>query len=112
MLLGRYLMSVLDRETEFLQVVARTPAGESTRLTDAYAALVDGLCSELADWVHGCTPGLGGAEAKRIAIVGINALIGKRATRDVFHAPQSDTPDDEYVGDWTTMLAGRILQYR
>jgi AcrR family transcriptional regulator len=111
-LLGRYLMSVLDRETEFLQVVARTPAGESARLTDAYAALVEGLCDELADWVQGCTPGLEGAEAKKIAVVGINALIGKRATRNIFHAPQSDTPDEEYVCNWTAMLAARIHQAR
>ena len=107
-LLCRYLMSVLDRESEFLQVAARTPADESPRLKDAYAALVDGLYSELADWIKGCAPTLDKVEAKRIAVVGINALLGKRATRIVFHSPQIDTPDDQYVTDWTDMLVGRI----
>jgi len=111
-LLCRYLMSVLDRESEFLQVAARTPADQSTRLNDAYAALVDGLYSELADWIKGCAPKLKDSAAKRIATVGINALLGKRATRTVFHAPQVDTPDEEYVSDWTAMLAGRIESVR
>jgi AcrR family transcriptional regulator len=107
-LLCRYLMSVLDRESEFLQVAARTPADESPRLKDAYAALIDGLYSELADWIKGCAPTMDDSETKRIAVVGINALLGKRATRIVFHSPQIDTPDDQYVADWTDMLVGRI----
>ena len=74
----------------------------------SYAALVDGLYGELADWIKGCAPELTEADAKRIAIVGVNALLGKRATRIVFHTPQVDTPDEEFVADWTAMLAGRI----
>lgn len=110
-LLGRYLMSVLDRESEFLQVAARTPATQSTRLNDAYAALVDGLYCELADWIRGCAPNLSEDAARRIAVVGVSALLGKRATRLVFHCPHNDhidTPDDEYIADWTAMLAGHI----
>ena len=107
-LLGRYLMSVLNQESQFLQVAARTPADQSTRLNDAYAALVDGLYSELADWIRGCAAHLDHTETRRIAVVGINALLGKQATRVVFHAPQADTPDEEYLADWTAMLAGRI----
>lgn len=111
-LLCRYLMSVLDKEGEFLQVVARAPAQQSTRINDAYAALVDGLYSELADWIKGCAPRLNDADARRVAIVGINALLGKRATRIVFQTPQVDTPDEEFVADWTAMLAGRIESAR
>ncbi|HEX5143254.1 MAG TPA: TetR/AcrR family transcriptional regulator [Mycobacterium sp.] len=107
-LLGRYLMSVLNQESQFLQVAARTPVDQSARLNDAYAALVSGLYSELADWIRGCAPGLDGNEARRIAVVGVNALLGKQATRVVFHAPKADTPDEEYLADWTAMLAGRI----
>lgn len=112
MLLGRYLLSVLNQESQFLQVAARTPADQSSRLNDAYAALVDGLYSELADWIRGCAPNLDEAEARRIAVVGVNALLGKKATRVVFHAPQADTPDEEFIGDWTAMLASRIEQAR
>ncbi len=106
-LLGRYLLSVLDQESELLQVIARSIAA-SSRLTDAYAALIESLYSQLADWINVCAPNLGPGSAKRLAVVGINALIGKRATRIVFAAPGIDTPDDEYIADWTAMLAERI----
>lgn len=105
-LLGRYLMSVLNQETQFLQVAARTPAAQSERLAQAYAALVDGLYGELADWIRGCAPGLETAEARSIAVLGINALLGKQATHIVFHAP--DTSDDGYLAEWTAMLARRL----
>jgi AcrR family transcriptional regulator len=111
-LLCRYLMNVLDRESEFLQVAARTPADQFVGLNQAYAALIDGLYSELAGWIQGCARDLAAGDARRIAVVGINALLGKRATRFVFHAPQADTPDEEYVGDWTAMIADRIESVR
>ena len=111
-LLCRYLMNVLDREGEFLQVAARAPNEQSDRLNSAYAALVDGLYGELTDWIRGCAPEVDVAEARRIAIVGINALLGKRATRIVFHSPQVDTPDEQFVVDWTALLAGRIESVR
>ncbi len=111
-LLCRYLMSVLDRESEFLQVAARTPADQSTRLNNAYAALVDGLYSELTDWIKGCAIRIKDPDAKRIAVIGINAVLGKRATRIVFHSPQVDTSDEEFVSDWTAMLADRIEKLR
>lgn len=107
-LLGRYVLRVLNQESQFLQVAARTPADQSDRLTAAYAALVDGLYNELTDWIGGCAPGLDPTEARRIAVVGVNALLGKQAACVVFHAPQVDTPDEEYIADWTAMLAGRI----
>lgn len=111
-LLCRYLLSVLDREAEFLRVAARTPATESARVQDAYAALVDGLSTELTDWITACAPTLGGADARRIATFGVNALLGKRMSRIVFDAPAVDTPDEDYVGEWTTMLADRIESLR
>jgi AcrR family transcriptional regulator len=107
-LLGRYLMSVLDKESELLQVTARSSAAASSRLTEAYTALIDSLYSQLADWINVCAPRLRPGEAKRLAVVGVNALLGKKATRIVFDAPVVDTPDEEYIADWTAMLADRI----
>ena len=106
-LLCRYLITVLDQESEFLQVAARTPADASPRLTDAFAALVDGLRSELGDWITGCAPALDPSEAARIAAVGVDALLGRRTSRIVFHANHIDTTE-EYVTDWTDMIASRI----
>lgn len=109
-LLCRYLINVLEQESEFLQVAARTPAEESPRLTDAYAALVDGLYSELGDWITGGAPTLDPAEAKRIAAIGIDALLGRCASRTVFHANDIDTNDEHYITDWTDMIANRIAR--
>ncbi|RAU90379.1 TetR/AcrR family transcriptional regulator [Mycobacterium colombiense] len=109
-LLCRYLISVLDQESEFLQVVARTPAEESPRLTDAYAALVDGLYSELGGWINAGAPTLDPAEAKRIAAIGIDALLGRRTSRIVFHANHIDTNDEHYITEWTDVIAYRIAR--
>ncbi|OBF62409.1 TetR family transcriptional regulator [Mycobacterium sp. 852002-51971_SCH5477799-a] len=109
-LLCRYLMSVLDQETEFLKVVARTPAEESPRLNDAYAALIDGLYSELGDWINTCASSLDSTEAGRIAIIGVDALVGRSTSRIMLHSNHIDTTDEEYVTEWTEMIAGRIQQ--
>src|SRR6201992_2514610 len=47
---ARYLNSVLDRESQLLQVTARSTSDVSSRLTDAYAALIESLYSQLTDW--------------------------------------------------------------
>ena len=109
-LLCRYLINVLEQESEFLQVAARTPAEESPRLTDAYAALVDGLYSELGDWITGGAPTMDPAEAKRIAAIGIDALVGRRTSRIIFHANHIDTNDEQYITDWTDIIANRIAR--
>src|SRR6478735_7008998 len=54
--LGRYLLTVIDQESELLQIAARTPARLSERLDTAYAALVDGLCDELNGWISAWAP--------------------------------------------------------
>jgi AcrR family transcriptional regulator len=56
-MLGRYVLAVLDEETQLLQIAARTPSERSARLNSAYAALFDGLYAELADWVADWAPG-------------------------------------------------------
>lgn len=111
-LLCRYLLGVLDRESEFLQVAARTAATDSARVHDAYAALIDGLYAELADWITACAPDLLPADARRIATVGVDALLGKRISRIVFRISHGETPDEDSVTEWTAMLAGRIESLR
>jgi hypothetical protein len=37
-MLGRYVLTVLDEETQLLQIAARTPPDQSARLNTAYAA--------------------------------------------------------------------------
>lgn len=107
-MLGRYILNVLDDETQLLQIASKAPAELSKRLNTAYAALFDGLYNELADWVRGWVPDISTDDAAAISAVGVNALLGKRATSTFLHPAKSDIPDEAYLGEWTTMLANRI----
>jgi AcrR family transcriptional regulator len=105
-MLGRYVLTVLDEETQLLQVAARTPSHRSTRLNNAYAALFDGLIAEVADWIQSWMPGISSQDSATISEVAVDSLLGKRATSTLFHAPE--TPDERYIAEWTEMLIGRI----
>jgi AcrR family transcriptional regulator len=111
-MLGRYVLAVLDEETQLLQMAARTPSERSARLNNAYAALFDGLYAELADWVQGWTPGISHQDAAAIGAVAVNALIGKRATSTLFQAPGPDLPDEQYIAEWTATFGSRIESLR
>ncbi len=111
-MLGRYVLAVLDEETQLLRIASRIPPSQSTRLANAYAALFGGLYAELADWVTGWAPAISQQQAMVIAAVGVNALHGKRATSTVFHAPGASMDDEQYTAEWTAMLASRIESLR
>jgi AcrR family transcriptional regulator len=111
-MLGRYVLTVLDEETQLLQIAARTPPDQSPRLNNAYAALVDGLYAEVADWIKGWVPKISKQGAKAIAVVGVDALLGKRATNTVFRVPATDMQDEDFIAEWTAMLAGRVEALR
>ena len=106
--LGRYLLTVIDQEVELLQIAARTPTGLSERLDTAYAALVDGLTTELAGWIRAWSPGESERTCAILAALGVNSLLGARFSTSLFHQPEARLPDDEYLSEWTTTLATRI----
>ncbi len=111
-MLGRYVLTVLDEEAQLLQIAARTPPDRSPRLNNAYAALVDGLSAEVADWIKGWAPKIGKHDATAVAAVGVDALLGRRATQAVFRAPAMDMQDEDFIAAWTAMLAGRVEALR
>lgn len=111
-MMGRYLLTVLDEESQLLQIASSLPAGHLARLDTAYAALFDGLYAELTDWVHGWAPDIGKAQAESIGALGVNALLGKRATSTVFRAPTATIADEDYIAEWTAVLATRIESLR
>jgi AcrR family transcriptional regulator len=111
-MLGRYVLTVLDEETQLLQTAARTPPDQSPRLNNAYAALIEGLYAEVADWIKGWIPEISDRAAKTVAAVGVDALLGKRATSIVFRLPPTDMQDEYYIAEWTAMLAGRVEALR
>jgi AcrR family transcriptional regulator len=111
-MLGRYVLTVLDEETQLLQIAARTPPDQSPRLNNAYAALVDGLSAEVADWIKGWAPKISKHDATAIAAVGVDALLGRRATHAVFRMPAMDMQDEDFIAAWTAMLAGRVEALR
>jgi AcrR family transcriptional regulator len=106
--LGRYLLTVVDEEIELLQIAARTPAGRSTRLDTAYAALIDGLNAELAEWITTWAPTLPPQDCAALTALGINAILGTRFATSLFHQPAPRIPDDRYLTEWTALLATRI----
>lgn len=111
-MLGRYVLTVLDEESQLLQLASRVPSGRSKRLDDAYAALFAGLYAEVADWVTGWVPAISKQDAAAIGRIGVNALLGKRATSALLVGPDADIADEAYVAAWTAMLASRIAALR
>jgi AcrR family transcriptional regulator len=111
-MLGRYVLAVLDEETELLRVAARTPPDQSARLNSAYAALIGGLNAEVSDWIEGWAPKVTAADARAVAAVGVNALLGKFAAGALFHNRETRVVDEQYLAQWTAMLAGYIQSTR
>lgn len=107
--LGRYLLTVIDQETELLRIAARTPAGLSEPLDTAYAALVDGLCDELSGWISAWAPHASSAQTRVLASLGVNSLIGERFAANLFQRTSAPAAHDaEYLAEWTATLAARV----
>lgn len=106
--LGRYLLSVIDQESELLQIAARTPAGLSEHLDTAYAALVDGLTAELAGWIESWSPELPRNERDILGALGVNSLLGARFATNLFRRNDRTVADADYLAEWTKLLAMRI----
>jgi AcrR family transcriptional regulator len=109
--LGRYLLTVIDQESELLQIAARTPAGLSERLDTAYAALVDSLIEELSGWITAWAPRASSEQAKVLAALGINSILGERFATDLFRRSEAPISDDRYLREWTAVLAGRVQSF-
>ena len=106
--LGRYLLSVVDDEIELLQIAARTPVGRSDRLDTAYAALVDGIHAELADWLSGWAPELKPSQRDVLASLGVNSILGARFATSLFHRSEAHATDEVYLAEWTAVIAARV----
>lgn len=106
--LGRYLLTVIDEETELLQIAARTPAGRSPRLDTAYAALVDGLIAELAEWITAWAPTMPEKNTRVLATLGVNSILGLRFATSLFRESAGQLPEESYLSEWTAVLATRI----
>jgi AcrR family transcriptional regulator len=107
-MLGRYVLGVLEEETQLLQIAARTPPAQCSRVATAYAALVAGLTAEVAGWIQGWAVDSDIGAAKAAATVAVDALIGRKAARDVFCSPTTEMSDELYMTEWTAGLASRV----
>ncbi|MGC7327322.1 TetR/AcrR family transcriptional regulator, partial [Mycobacteroides abscessus subsp. abscessus] len=63
-------------------------------------------------WVQGWAPDISKQDAESIGVLGVNALLGKRATSAVFRGAARDIADEDYVVEWTALLAMRIESLR
>jgi hypothetical protein len=107
-LLGRYLLGMIDEETELLQIAARTSSKRSPRLDQACAVFIDALNDELVGWVSAWSPTVPTAQARVIANLGINALLGDRLARSLLHNSAAGASDEDYLAEWTAVLSARI----
>lgn len=105
---GRYLFSVIDDETELIQITARTPPGVSERLDNAYAALIDTLRGELCSWISSWVPHTTSEQAGVLATVSLNSLLGQRFTANIIRRSDAPESDETYLIEWTTQLAARL----
>ncbi|MEZ0363930.1 hypothetical protein ACAG26_09560 [Mycobacterium sp. pUA109] len=105
---ARYLLGVVDEEIELLQIAARTPAGRSTRLDTAYAALIDGLNTELADWMSAWKRQLSQDDCAVLAALGVSGILGMRFTTGLIHRAHAAIPDERYLAEWTAVIAARL----
>ncbi|MUL45439.1 TetR/AcrR family transcriptional regulator [Mycobacterium sp. CBMA293] len=106
-LLGRYQLAVIDEERQLLGVAASTPAAQASRLNAAYGALIHGLSADIVDLAKNWNPDLAEADAASIALVGVNALLGRRISV-LLSGVESTVSDDSFLAEWTAMLACRI----
>lgn len=106
--LSRYLLMVIDQESELLQIAARTPAGLSERLDTAYAALVDGLTDELAGWISAWAPRASPDQPRVLASIGVNSLLGERLAANLFRRASASGADSRYLEEWIATLAARV----
>jgi AcrR family transcriptional regulator len=106
--LGRYLLGVVDEEIQLLQIAARTPAGQSARLDTAYAALIDGLNAELAEWISAWAPTLAEPDCAVLSALAVNGILGTRFATSLFHQSKPSITDERYLAEWTTQLANRL----
>ncbi|GAY16840.1 TetR/AcrR family transcriptional regulator [Mycobacterium sp. shizuoka-1] len=105
--LGRYLVSVVDQESELLQIAARTPAGCSEQLDRAYTALVGGLRDELDGWILAWAPSVAPERSAVLAALAVNSILGQRLATNLIR-PADTVPDDVYLAEWTTVFAERV----
>ncbi|MGH3725833.1 MAG: TetR/AcrR family transcriptional regulator [Mycobacterium sp.] len=111
-MLGRYVLAVLEEESQLFQLAASVPAGRPERLTNALAALFDSVYTELAEWIRGWAPSAAPEEATAIAVLGVNALMGKRVANGLLASTGVATSDEDFVAEWTSTLAARIEPLR
>ena len=66
------------------------------------------FCTELSEWLQGWAPSIDAQDAATLGAIGVNALLGKRATSTLFQARGAVIPDEQYIAEWTATLASRI----
>lgn len=123
--IGRYLFSVIDSETELLQIAARTPPGLSEQLDNAYAALIETLRDELHGWIsdwasrvapehttseHTVSDPTASEHTRSLATVCLTSLLGQRYVTNIVRQSDALASDEEYLKEWTALLVTRLQE--
>lgn len=118
MVTARFAFELLDEERPLLRILFSEPGHRPLPLADAVTAMVTATYDEFAAWVQGRAPSLDRREARTIATVAIDALLGQRITAQVLGTgpaadrgsdePSGTDADEEFIAAWVEMVAGRL----
>ncbi len=103
-LIARYMLAELDRESELLRILSSTARNRPQILTTAVDQLVNSTFQGFAAWIaQRAEPALPETNADAIAAVGLGALLSSRLLRDVLDIP-SPVGDDTLIETWVAMM--------
>jgi AcrR family transcriptional regulator len=103
-LIARYMLAELDRESELLRILASEARNRPQILTAAVDQLVNSTFQGFATWIgQRAEHTMPEAKAKAIAAVGLGALLSSRLLRDVLDIP-SPVEDDTLLDTWVALM--------
>ena len=60
------------------------------------------------DWIRSWVPTLPKKDSATLAAVGVNGILGPRFATKLFHQAKQRIPDDQYLAEWTALMAARL----
>jgi AcrR family transcriptional regulator len=111
---ARFAFELLDEERPLLRILLSEPGSRPMPLAEAVTAMFTATYDEFAGWVQSRAPWLDEREARTVATVAVDALLGRRMTAHLLGtAPGADDrpdadEDEEFIATWVEMVASRL----
>ncbi len=110
-LIGRYVLTELDSESDLLRILASDVRNRPQLLASAVDQLVSSTFEGFAQWIaERSSAPLSAEEARTIATLGLGSLLSSRLLRDVLGVP-SLVDDEQLVGTWVKFMVGALTDF-